>query len=532
MPSFKCVPYDRFADDALYSISEPGDGPIYDRFADDALYSIHITNPTSGQTVIRYDFEFSDVNPVTPPGLKFPFTILSYGRGGLTNIGPINGLNDPTRNYTQTYTVKKNGVPIGTGTTTPPNIGLRTTPGYNNQDPNSPAFGNARSGARTFAELDIYTQQAIASLTTGEKVFAGSREDGFYADTGGIRHQAAPAFDLLDARILDNDGDPNDGRGQDGNGVDGFRGYNVLSYAMQVPINDLNAVPGFPTVGVYASVSRPRLTLRRTNGEPINLGPFVQMNRMGNPLFNEAFVALQDKDKYNRTSPTDDATNFANYAQNPELARLINTVFGTSFPETGRNDLASIYIPDVLRVNTSTGAVPLVGQPNFNRLSAFGGDTTAGLPSGFPNGRRLGDDVVDIALTALAEGTLFGDNVNGNDQVFHQVFPYSATPHAGPQNTNRVVGGRAVELEFVTGSLPATSRVCLEDVTSAADGCIAVGSECVDPVTMAPLPHLHRTIGVQGQAGTFLDPDFAGCGHGVVFLNAFCGKDSIPNCGP
>ena len=144
--------------------------------------------------------------------------------------------------------------------------------------------------------------------------------------------------------------------------------------------------------------------------------------------------------------------------------------------------------------------------------------------------------MIDIVLTGLAAGTIpggpIGDNVNANDQVFHQVFPYSATPHAGPQNTNRMAAGRAVRLEFATGALPVGSLVCLENVTSAADGCIAVGPECLDPDTMAPLRHLHRNIAVQGQAGTFPDPNGPGCGHGVIFLNAKCGKDSIPSCGP
>ena len=175
----------------VHPFSEPGDGPTYDRFADDALYSIHITNPTTGQTVIRYDFEFSDVNPVTTPGLKFSNTILSYGRGGLTNIGPINGLNDPTRNYTQTYTVKKDDIPIGTGITPPPNIGFQLTPGYNEADPLSPNFGTARSGATTSAQLDAYTLEAIQALSNGDRAFAGPREDGFYADIPPMAFPAA-----------------------------------------------------------------------------------------------------------------------------------------------------------------------------------------------------------------------------------------------------------------------------------------------------------------------------------------------------
>ena len=118
---------------------------------------------------------------------------------------------------------------------------------------------------------------------------------------------------------------------------------------------------------------------------------------------------------------------------------LINAVFGTNFVTTNRADLVAVYMPDVLRVDTTTGSVPLVGQGG-NRLSGLGGDTTGGKWSGWPNGRRLGDDVVDIALTAVASGPTFntifllGDNVNKNDQTYNYVFPYAATPHAGANN--------------------------------------------------------------------------------------------------
>jgi hypothetical protein len=433
--------------------SEPGDGVMYDRFADDALYSIHITHPTTGAETLRYDFRFSSVNPLTTPGLKNPNTILSYGLG--TGAGPITSVGGPEQNYTQTYAVSKNGgssisadASGNSLTCPPPNVGVRTTPLYNDS-----LTGKAISGATTFAALDSYTQQTVYTLSTGEAVFAGPREDGFYADTPAI-------FDLLDGRILDNNGDLGDGLGQDGNGVDGFKGYNVLAFALQIPVsflqafpynaafadlaNPLPAVGGATGVGVYASVSRQRITLRKTDGNPINSGPWIQVNRMGNPLFNEVLVALKDKDKYNRTSPTGD-TAFSTYALNPEVAFLINFVFGTSLATTGRSDVALVYIPDVIRVDTTTPPVSLAGQTAFSRFGFAGGDVTTDgsgriKSSGWPNGRRLGDDVVDIALTAVASGPTYssvvvvGDNIAANDQVYNLVFPYSATPHAGPTN--------------------------------------------------------------------------------------------------
>ena len=428
--------------------SDPGDGVIYERFADDALYSIHITSPTSGRDIIRYDFRFSNINPQSGPGLKNPNTILSYGAGGV----PITTVGGAGQNFTQTYTVRRNNMLIGTGNVPPPNVGRRATPAYND------SAGNAVSGATSFAGLDSYTQQTIYSLSNGEAVYAGPREDGFYADTPGI-------FDLLDPRILDNNGNLGDGLGQDGNGVDGFKGFNVLSYCIQIPVSSLPSRPytaafadlagqQLPSVadatgvGVYASVSRPHITLRRNDAEPFQVGPWIQVNRLANPLFNEVLVSLKDKDNYNRTSPTDDATCFATYALNPEIAGLINLVFGTSFATSNRVDLGLVYIPDVIRVDTTTPPVKVAGQMGFSRFGFAGGDTTTDSSgrvksSGWPNGRRVGDDVVDIALTAVASGptynpvTVVGDNVAANDQLYHQVFPYLATPHAGPTVNQR-----------------------------------------------------------------------------------------------
>ncbi len=419
--------------------SDPGDGVIYERFADDALYSIHIAHPGTGATVLRYDFTFSDVNPLGGTRLKNPDTILSYGLG--TSAGPIISIGDGAQNYTQVYSVRRNGSAVGSGLPIPPpNVGVRTTPFYNDS-----LTGKAISGASAFAGLDSYTQQALSDLSTGEAVFCGPREDGFYADTPAI-------FDLLDDRIRDNNGNTGDGFGQDGGGVDGFKGFNVLTYGLQIPIEDLENHPAFPDVGtsgdviagVYASVSRRRLTIRPSTGDAVHFGAWVQVNRMGNPLFNEALVPLGAKDRYNRTSPATDATLFKSYALEPELATLINFVFGTTLQDSGRTDIAEIYIPDVLRVVTSE-PVKLPGQAGFSRLSFIGGDVTAGsLPSGWPNGRRIGDDVVDIALTALTgpvSFTVMGDNVAANDQLYNQVFPYLGTPHAGPTATQRSAPG-------------------------------------------------------------------------------------------
>lgn len=429
--------------------SEPGDGVMYDGFSPDAQYSIHIANPTTGEEAQRYDFRFSAVD-VKGGNYKNLNTILRYGRGadlsGAPDVGPIQVVGDAHQNFTQTYNIIKtaNGDSRRINGATsllsaPPNVGMNTTPLYNGPD------GRAVSGAASRETLDPYTQQTVYDLSNGVTAWAGPREDGFYADTPGI-------FDLLEGRIIDNNGNLNDGLGQDGNGVDGFKGFNVLHYGLEIPVTSLPVFdytgalqPPGRGVGVYASVSRPSQTLRTGDGVDISKGPFVQVNREANPLFNEVLVALKGKDKYNRTLPTDDAQ-FATYALNPEVAVLINAVFGTTFQTTDRVDLQAIYIPDVIRVNTTTGPVRVSGEEGFSRLSFIGGDVVADengnlIPSGWPNGRRFGDDVVDIALTAVASGpsfttiTLVGDNIAENDQLYNRTFPYAGTPNAGPRNS-------------------------------------------------------------------------------------------------
>ncbi len=433
----------------VHPFSEPGDGVMYEAFSSDALYSIHIANPVTGEEVQRYDFQFSPVDAVGGE-YKNTNTILRYGRG--TEVGPIMNVGDARQNFTQTYTVsrvtgKTRSVLNGKAPllVAPPNLGPGTTPFYND------ASGRAISGAATRATLDLYTRQTtydlpIAAVPTGFTVFCGPREDGFFADTPAI-------FDLLNSRILDNNGTLADGLGQDGNGVDGFKGFNVMHYGIVIPVSALPSFnytgalqPPGTGVGVYASVSRPRVTLRSAVAADASVGPFIQVNRLGNPLFNEVLVALAGKDHYNRTSPTADAATFATYAQNPEVAVLINAVYGTNFVTSGRADLQAVFIPDVIRVNTTTGPVPVPGEAGFNRLSFIGGDTVLNgsgqaIPSGWPNGRRFGDDVVDIALTAVASGptfqtiTVVGDNAAANDQVYNRTFPYAATPHSGLRNS-------------------------------------------------------------------------------------------------
>jgi hypothetical protein len=240
-----------------------------------------------------------------------------------------------------------------------------------------------------------------------------------------------------------------------------------------IPVSELGGDQQI--VGVYATTSRRQIQILRDetnrsvrNGGPQLHGPWVQVARQGNPLFNEGLVAIADKDRYGRTSPESDNDLLRQYAVTPELARLINQIiFNGQLPdvETGRTDIAGIFIPDLIKVDLSTDRCRLAGNgtqqganpddPGFSRLSIFGGDTLISqiqpgfgngvIPGGWPNGRRFGDDVVDIAVTALISNLRVnppiirgpaGDNLDFNDVAYNKVFPYESTPQNGRNHSH------------------------------------------------------------------------------------------------
>ena len=244
-----------------------------------------------------------------------------------------------------------------------------------------------------------------------------------------------------------------------GMAVDSQGGFNVHTIALNIPIEEIGGDKQI--VGVYATTSRRRVRILAPTSD-VGFGDYVQVARQGNPLFNEGLVAIKDKDLYSRTTPDVDAKVFRKYAVTPELAALINAlVFGSNVaPTTNRTDIAGIFIPDLIKVDLSTGPARLAGggsghptnpdDAGFSRLSIFGGDTLVSsvqpgfgggtVPGGWPNGRRFGDDVLDIAVTALISDLRVsppvingpaGDNVDKNDIAYNKVFPYAATPLNG-----------------------------------------------------------------------------------------------------
>ena len=437
----------KFLDVALsvYPHEEPGVGPNKYNFDPNVLYQIFLANPTTGADLVAYQFQFTDT-------FKTQNSILqSY-----TGVVATNG--DAAQNFTQTYTVTKvvgsASTPLGNGTVPPNNQGI-ATPKYNKgNDGNQPA----QDGVGDATQLDEYTAGAIATLSSGYRSFAGQREDPFYGDINAI-------FDLLSLK-------------SGTQRFDSQGGYNLHSIVLEIPIAE---VPGGEnqTMGVYATTSRRAATVL-TDGSgsagTATTGAWVQVGRQGNPLFCEAFIAIRDKDLYNRTKPTSDATLFKTYSDNPELAVLINALVlkGNVAPTTGRADLSAIFIPDVLKVDLSTGRARLAGggasssvlpdDAGYSRLSIFGGDVLESpvasghpfrlpgsaigadaskfyVPGGWPNGRRIGEDVIDIGVTAVisdlraipltirsAAGI---DNVDSNDAILNKVFPYITTPFNG-----------------------------------------------------------------------------------------------------
>jgi hypothetical protein len=416
----------------VYPHQEPGIGPNKYNFDDNVLYEIHVAlgpDVAAGRASLTYQFRFTT-------NFKKQNTILQSYLGVVEHVG------DGNQNLTQTYTVTKvdhrsnRETLLGTGVVPPNNQG-NATPFYNQADNGE---NLARDGVATEAELDRYTREAIANLSNGYVAFAGQRDDGFYADIQSI-------FDLLKLR--------NPGKDSQG-------GFNLHLMALEVPVGELGGDQQI--AGIYATTSRRTVRVLDDKQSPKNNGPFVQVARQGNPLFNEGLVAIADKDLYSRTSPTNDNQLFRKYAETPELARLINMfVFNAPVaPETNRTDIAAIYIPDLIKVDLSTNQARLAGggedhptNPNdagFSRLSIFRGDVLKSniqdpfqnggfIPGGWPNGRRFGDDVVDIAVTAIISDLRdpknliirgpAGDNVDRNDMAFNKVFPYESTPQNG-----------------------------------------------------------------------------------------------------
>jgi Domain of unknown function (DUF4331) len=406
-------------------------GPNFYEFGDDVLYEINISNGGSPRADITYQFRFT--TQITNPDTF------------LYNTGPIASINDHVHwTRPQFYSVRRvewgrgDGQLLASRLTTPPvNVGVRSTPNY----------------------ADRFTNAAVHSLGGGRRVFAGQRAEGFHVDLGSI-------FDLGTLRPFQH---LHLIPSADAVGVNGSRALNVHSIALQVPISDLTRNGRQPTnvndphavIGVWAAASRPRSKILQRNGKKVESGPFVQVSRLGNPLFNEVIVPMSDKDHWNAVPPSDDAE-FLKYVTHPELGRLLPVLYPGVFPHLAaytkpRNDLVAILLTgipagvvpgfqnftgntpaDLLRLNV---AIPPSSTPSD--FGILGGDL-----AGYPNGRRVTDDVVAIELRAIAGAVLplvdpsftpdgaaavLTDGTTNDNQPFLQHFPYLGTPNSGSE---------------------------------------------------------------------------------------------------
>src|SRR4029077_15781986 len=225
-----------------------------------------------------------------------------------------------------------------------------------------------------------------------------------------------------------------------------LKGFNIHALAIQVPSTDLAAAGDAtknPIVGVWTTAERQSVQVTSKTGSASSNGTYVQVSRLGMPLVNEVVVPVGLKDYFNASQPKDDAQ-FLGAVTDPELPRLINGVYKLPVPATPRNDLVSVFLTGVKGLNQPANVKPseqlrlnmsIPPSATPNRFGVLAGDN-----AGFPNGRRLTDDVIDIELRVV-EGALtgskntLGDGVDANDVAFQTSFPYLALPHAGPGTT-------------------------------------------------------------------------------------------------
>jgi Domain of unknown function (DUF4331) len=402
---------------------EPNGGPNFYPFATDAVYNIKIDNNGDARPDVVYRWKFHNVDK----------------RGGNTflyNNGPVTSIGDQNLLFRQTYTLQAsfNGGPFQTRVANAP-------------------VAPSRVGPASMPDYARLRHQAVTSLPGGWKTFAGQADDPFFLD---LR-----VFDLLYGTNLKEVGQ------------DTLAGYNVNTIAIQVPFRDValneNAKRN-PVIGIWSTADRPRV--RIAGQASTSAKNWVQVSRLGNPLVNEVVVPASLKDAFNSLPPVKDASIAPVVARvkNPEVPKLIQGIYGIKAPPTPRNDLAEIFLTgittkaggpikadlnsqlnnadvnpsafrpsEMLRLNLS---VKPTAKPN--RLGVLGGDL-----QGFPNGRRLTDDVVDIELQALegaaqtgklVSALAAGDSVNANDRAFAKSFPYVALPSVAAVNNGAGAG--------------------------------------------------------------------------------------------
>jgi hypothetical protein len=432
---------------------EPSNGPNYFPFDPNVLYQIRVDNTHDAVSDVTFNIQFQ--TQIRAPQLFTGFAGAGNGINAPANspapvkpgtpivppaITSLDGPGSAGLSLRQTYTVtmvrgtKKIPLTSVTGASlfaVPTNIGSRTMPNY-----------------EALAMQGIYTVQGDRGDI---RVFAGTVADPFFIDLGA-------AFDSFNFRagagggVLTAAQDKDDHLNLAPNAVSGF---NVNTIAIEVPIayltvdgNQHPATDVRATIGAWATTSRPQLTVRRSPLPDESEGSYYQVQRLGNPLINELIIGTGFKDKWSMSHPANDAQ-FASFDLDPTLARIFNAIYGINIPPPPRLDLLPLvtYAPpiaaagtpagpiaDLLRLNTGVAPTPMA---NRSRLGLIAGDG-----AGFPNGRRLTDDVVDIAARVVAGGVLnpkfnvapnnlIGDGVAATDVPTQETFPYVHFAYSG-----------------------------------------------------------------------------------------------------
>jgi Domain of unknown function (DUF4331) len=437
---------------------DPQGGPNFYQFNPNALYEVHIDNSGAGQEALTFQFRFtskSSATALTVGGKQVKIPLIDAGPAASPGAAPVLNVNETyTLNIVRGDRRTGASAPVtnasgGGATFTKPvdNIGDKT-------------FGGAGAYA-TYANQYIYNVN-IPGCTTPGRVFVGQRKESFYIAVGKI-------FDLFNMNPL--------GPEVGGNNND-LEGKNVSTLALELPIACVTAGSD-PVIGAWTTASlrqgrllsnAPATGLNNVSKEG---GAWTQVSRLGNPLVNEVVIGLDDKDKFNNSKPKNDAANFADYVTNPTFPALVQTLFPsavapTNFPRTdlltvflkgikGLNQPATVAVPaEMMRLNTSIAPVAIGAQ---NPLGVAAGDN-----AGYPNGRRPGDDVVDltmrVAMGALcvltgandalqvgckpsdapAGGLALTDGVRKTSANYFATFPYLTTPLPGNLNPPAAAG--------------------------------------------------------------------------------------------
>ena len=399
-------------------LEEPASGPNFWKFGDDVLYAIHIDNDGDARPDITYYWRFQTT-------VKNPGTFL-YNDNAITvaTNGAGEAVDYPGLNVQQSYTVSevRDGRRVNTrsGLLTPPvNVGIRST-----------------NTAASYASLSAAANYSFGS--DGTRVFAGQRDEAFPVDLGSIFDLGGlRPFNSLHLIPL-----------ADAPGVNTTDGYNVHSLVIEVPVSSV--VDGDNVVGIWTTAERRQVRVFTNNGARLrHEGPWVQVSRLGMPLVNEVVIPLGKKDRFNASHPRQDEQ-FLEHVVDPELGKLIPFLYpgaNITVPQAPRNDLVAIFLTGIPGVNQPANVRP-AEMLRINTSTA----------SGFPNGRLLTDDIVDVSLQAVAgifcdgdfanpaagcagpsftspynvaPNNLLSDGVSGNDMPFLDDFPYMPLPFSG-----------------------------------------------------------------------------------------------------